>query len=310
MAEQNMALTGWGADRRLMAGGLVVGGIMCLAGVAAAGQPEAWGMYLQPGASPVRDQMDSFHTLLMWIITFVALFVTGLLAYVVLKFNKRVHPQPDQFAHNTTLEVIWTAVPIIILFIIAIPSMQLLYYGDRVEKPDMTIKVIGRQWYWSYEYPDHGNFALDARGIWDGPTTTDQQALELVKEASPKWLIPTDPPLRLLETDNRMVVPVGANIRILMTASDVIHSWFVPALGVQQSNIPGRLNETWMKVDREGVYYGQCTQICGTGHGYMPIVVEAVSPERFAAWVKSKQTTGAIEPQPDAVQLATAKAAH
>ncbi|MGB4100467.1 MAG: cytochrome c oxidase subunit II [Alphaproteobacteria bacterium] len=310
MAKQNIARTGRCVDIRQVTCALVAGGVMCLADAASAGQPEAWGMYLQPGASPVRDHMDSFHTLLMWTITFIALFVTGLLAYVILRFNKRAHPKPDQFAHNTTLEVVWTAVPIIILFVIAIPSMQLLYFGDRIAKSDMTIKVVGHQWYWSYEYPDHGNFSLDARALWDGPATTDQQALDLAKEVSSKWLIPTDPPLRLLETDNRMVVPVGANIRILLAATDVLHAWYVPALGVQAATVPGRLNEVWFKADREGVYYGQCTQICGTGHGYMPTVVEAVSPERFAAWVKSKQTTGAIEPQSDDVQLATAKAAR
>lgn len=309
MAEQNKARTELGVGRRLVLGGIVTGTVMLLAGAAAA-QPEPWGLSMQAGASPVRDNMDSFHTLLMWIITLISVFVTGLLVYVIVRFNKRMHPKPDQFAHNLTIEILWTAIPIIILTIIAIPSMQLLYYGDRVAKPDMTIKVIGHQWYWSYEYPDHGNFAIDARGIWDGPGTSEQQAQDLIKDVAQKWLIPTNSPLRMLETDNRVVVPVGANIRVLLTGADVIHSWYVPALGVQQSTVPGRLNEAWFKADREGVYYGQCTQICGTGHGYMPIVIEAVSPERFAAWVKTKHTTGAIEQMPDTVQLATAKSAH
>lgn len=292
---------------RLLLGALTVGVVLLLTGTASAVQPEPWGMMMQPGASPVREHMDSFHTELLWIISFVTAFVLGLQLYVFVRFNKRAHPKPDQFAHNTTVEVAWTVIPIIILFIIAIPSMQLLYFGDKVAKADMTIKVIGHQWYWSYEYPDHGNIALDSRAIWDGPTTTEPQAQDLVKEASQKWLIPTNPPLRMLETDNRMVVPVGANIRILIAGTDVIHSWYVPALGVQKSAMPGRLNETWLKADREGVYYGQCTQICGTGHGYMPIVIEAVAPERFDAWVKSKHTNGALAPQPNAIQLATTK---
>ncbi len=257
---------------------------------AQAGRPEPWAYGFQPGASPVRTEMDHFHTVYLMPMMFgVSALVLGLLAYLIVRYNRRAHPVPAQFAHNTAIEIAWTALPIIILMIIAIPSMQLLYFGDKVAKPDLTVKVIGHQWYWSYEYPDYGNFALDARPIWESSVVTEEQVAALLKEATPNWLIPTDKPLRLLETDNRMVVPVGANVRVMVTGTDVIHSWYVPALGVQKSAIAGRLNETWLKADREGVYYGQCTQICGTGHGYMPIVIEAVSPERFAAWAKAKQ---------------------
>jgi len=252
--------------------------------------PEPWGLTFMPGASPVRAMMDNFHNFYLMPMMFgVSALVLGLLAYLIIRFNRRANPVAGQFTHNTVIEIIWTAVPIIILAIIAIPSMQLLYYGDKVTKPDLTVKVTGHQWYWSYEYPDQGNIGFDARPIWDSSAVTDQQAADLLKEAAPNWLIPTPQPLRLLETDNRMVVPVGANVRILIAGADVIHSWYVSSLGVQKSAMPGRLNETWLKADREGVYYGQCTQICGIGHGYMPIVVEAVSPERFSAWAKSKQ---------------------
>lgn len=257
-----------------------------------AGQPVDWAYGFQPGASPVRTEMDHFHNVYLMPMMFgVSALVLGLLVYLIARFNKRANPVPAQFAHNTAIEIAWTALPIIILMIIAIPSMQLLYFGDKVAKPDMTVKVTGHQWYWSYEYPDNGNFGFDARPIWESSAVTEAQAAALLKDATPNWLIPTDKPLRLLETDNRMVVPVGANVRIMVAGTDVIHSWYVPALGVQKAAVPGRLNETWLKADREGVYYGQCTQICGIGHGYMPIVIEAVSPERFAAWVKTKQPT-------------------
>lgn len=256
---------------------------------ALAGQPEPWAYGFQPGASPVRTAMDHFHDVYLMPMMFgVSALVLGLLAYLIVRYNRRANPVPAQFAHNTAIEIAWTALPIIILMIIAIPSMKLLYFGDKVAKPDLTVKVVGHQWYWSYEYPDHGNFAFDARPIWESSAVTNDQAAALLKEAAPNWLIPTEKPLRLLETDNRMVVPVGANVRVMVTGTDVIHSWFVPALGVQKSAIAGRLNEAWLKADREGVYYGQCTQICGIGHGYMPIVIEAVSPERFASWVKTK----------------------
>lgn len=274
---------------QLMGAG-VIGGVLLAACPALANGPEPWGWAMEAGASPVRAEMDQFHNMYLMPMMFgVSFLVLGLLVYLIVRYNRRANPVAAQFAHNTMIEVAWTALPIIILMIIAIPSMHLLYFGDKVAKPDLTIKVVGHQWYWSYEYPDNGNFTFDSRPIWDSSAVTQQQADVLLKEAAPNWLIPNDKPLRLLETDRRMVVPVGANIRVLIAGTDVIHSWYVPALGVQKSAMPGRLNETWLKADREGVYYGQCTQICGVGHGYMPIVVEAVAPERFAAWAKTKQ---------------------
>ncbi len=251
---------------------------------------EALQWSMPSGASPVRTMMDDFYNGHLIPMMFgISALVLGLLAYVIIRFNRRANPTAKQFAHYTPIEIIWTAFPIIVLMWIAIPSMHLLYFGDKAVKPDMTVKVTGHQWYWSYEYPDQGNFGYDSRPIWDSSAVTEDQAAALLKDAQPNWLIPSDKPLRLLEVDNRMVVPVGSTIRILVAGTDVIHSWFIPALGVQKAAVPGRLNETWLKADREGVYYGQCTQICGIGHGYMPIVVEAVSPERFAAWARTKQ---------------------
>lgn len=267
-------------------------GMIGFSASAMAGAPEPWGIGMLPGASPVRSMMDHFHDYYLIPMMFgISALILGLLLYLVLRFNKRANPVPAKFAHNTLIEVLWTALPIIILMIIAIPSMRLLYFADKVEKPDLTVKVTGHQWYWSYEYPDNGNFGFDARPIWESSAVTPEQAAVLLKDAAPNWLIPTPAPARLLETDNRMVVPVGANVRVLIAGADVIHSWYVPALGVQKSAMPGRLNETWLKADREGIYYGQCTQICGIGHGFMPIVVEAVTPERFAAWIKTKNPT-------------------
>jgi cytochrome c oxidase subunit II len=278
------------AQRRTL---MAVTACLCLAllsNAAMAGSPEPWGMWLIPAASPVREMMDHFHIYYLVPMMFgVSALVLGLLTYAILRFNRRANPQPAKFAHNVTIEVLWTAIPILILVIIGFPSMKLLYYGAKAEKPDMTIKVTGHQWYWSYEYPDHGNFGFDARPIWESAATTKEQSDKLIAESSGSWLIPTPQPLRLLETDNRVVIPVGATVRVFVTAADVIHSWLLPALGVQKSAIPGRLNETWLKADREGIYYGQCNKICGVGHGYMPIVVEAVTPERFDAWVKTKQ---------------------
>ncbi len=285
----------WKLPRRLAgraACALALAGIFfSLPALASSGAPQEWGMDFITGASPIRTMMDHFHNVYLVPMMFgVSAFVLGLLVYVLVRFNKRASPQPKQFTHNALVEILWTAAPVIILLIIAIPSMDLLYYADKVSKPDMTVKVTGRQWYWSYEYPDHGNFGFDSRPIWESSAVTEEKAAELVKEAQPNWLTPTPKPLRLLETDRRLVIPVGANIRVLIAGADVIHSWYVPALGVQKSAMPGRLNETWMKADRAGVFYGQCTQICGIGHGYMPIVVEAVAPDRFAAWVNEQKT--------------------
>src|SRR6266851_966880 len=232
-------------------------------------EPHNWQLGFQQAATPVKDRIASFHDELLIIITLITIFVMGLLGYVIVRFNARANPVPTRTTHNTLIEVIWTVVPVLILVIIAIPSFKLMYYMDRTQKADMTIKVTGHQWYWSYEYPDAGDVGFDSNIIPVDQLKSGQK--------------------RLLDVDNRLVVPVGANVRVLIAGSDVMHSWFIPSFGVQMYAVVGRLNETWFNVEHEGVYYGQCNQICGVNHAFMPIVVEAVSKDSFAKWVDEKK---------------------
>ncbi len=232
---------------------------------------EPWQLGFQEAVTPVMEQITSFHNLLLWVITLITIFVLALLAYTCIRFKASSNKVPSKRTHNAMLEVAWTAIPVLILVVIAIPSFKLLYYSDVVEEAEMTIKAIGRQWYWSYEYPDHGNFTFDAFMIAD----------EDIDEAAGQK--------RLLETDVRVVVPVETNIRLLTTASDVIHSWAMPQFGVKLDAVPGHVNEVWFKVDEPGTYYGQCSELCGAYHGFMPITVEAVSKADFEAWTKQAQ---------------------
>lgn len=240
------------------------------AGGGALGAPAPWEMGLQDSFSPVKEQVTDFHNLLLTIITLICVLVLALLVYVAVRFNHKRNPTPSRTSHNTVIEIAWTVAPVLILLIIAIPSFKLLYFMDRTQEAEMTLKITGRQWYWDYEYPDQEGIAFSSYMIPNEEIQPGQ--------------------LRLLEVDERIVLPVGTNIRLLMTAGDVIHSWAVPSLGIKTDAIPGRLNESWVRIDREGVYYGQCSEICGTGHAFMPIAVEAVSKERFAEWVAGKQT--------------------
>lgn len=249
--------------------------------------PQPWQMGFQPAASLVMEELTAFHNMLLAIITLIVVFVLGLLLYVVFRFNERRSPTPSRTAHHTLLEVLWTAVPVLILVLIAIPSFRLLYYADRTAEPELTVKAIGHQWYWSYEYPDHGNFSFDAIMVPDGELQAGQ--------------------LRLLETDNRVVLPVDTDIRLLVTADDVLHSWAMPAFGVKIDAVPGRINETWVRITREGVFYGQCSELCGVGHAYMPAAVEAVSKERFQVWVEEAKARFARLP---AAELAAAEPAE
>ncbi len=244
---------------------------------AAQGQATPWQFGFQDAFSPVAHRMHDFHNILLVIITAITLFVLLLLIYVVFRFNRKSNPVPSKTSHNTLIEVIWTLAPIIILLIIAIPSMSLLYYGDRVEKADMTLKAIGYQWYWGYEYVDEEGIAFDAVML-----EADQ-----LKEGQP----------RLLATDNTIVLPVDTNIRVLVTAEDVLHSWAMPAFGVKMDAVPGRINETWMRIEKEGMYYGQCSELCGTRHGFMPIMIKAVSKDEYAKWlVQAKEKYAGIAP--------------
>jgi cytochrome c oxidase subunit II len=232
-------------------------------------EPHNWQLGFQEAATPVKERIADFHNELLIIITLITLFVLGLLGYVILRFNARANPVPTRTTHNTLIEVIWTVVPVLILVIVAIPSFKLMYYMDRTQKADMTVKVTGHQWYWSYEYPDAGDIGFDSNVIAETDVKPGQK--------------------RLLDVDNRLVVPIGENVRVLVAGSDVMHSWFIPSFGVQMYAVVGRLNETWFNVEREGVYYGQCNQICGVNHAFMPIVVEAVSKDAFAKWVDEKK---------------------
>ncbi len=262
------------------------------AGTAFASQPKPWQWGFQPPASPVMAQIVDLNFLISAIIIAILVFVTGLLAFVLFRFNAKRNPVPSKTTHNTLIEVIWTAAPVMILLVIAIPSFKLLYFMDRAVDAEMTIKAVGHQWYWSYEYPDHGDFAFDAIMLEDDELEAGQ--------------------LRLLETDNRVVLPVDTTIRVLVTADDVLHAWAVPAFGIKIDAVPGRLNETWVKIEREGVYFGQCSELCGARHGFMPIAVEAVSKAAFAEWVEQarKEFAGNDAPAPAAVASAAPGGAH
>jgi len=265
------------------AGAILFGASPALASSEAA---HPWQTGFQAPATPVMERIVGFNDMLFTIIVAIFLFVLALLLYVLWRFSAKRNPEPSKTTHNTLLEVLWTAVPIMILVVIAIPSFKLLYYMDRAENAELTIKAIGHQWYWSYEYPDNGNFTFDALMLSDDELEPGQ--------------------LRLLTTDNPVVVPVNTTVRIQTTSSDVIHSWAMPAFGVKIDAVPGRLNETWFRIEREGTYYGQCSELCGVNHGFMPITVKAVSKEAFAAWVeKAKQEFAQADaPAPTAVAQA------
>ena len=260
---------------------------------ALAEEPLPWQLGMQPAATPVREAMDRFHDALLVIITLISVFVLGLLLVAIIRFNAKRHPVPSRTTHNTLIEVIWTTVPIIILVGIAIPSFKLLYYANRTQHADMTLKVTGHQWYWSYEYPDQGGFAFDSNVLSDA---------DAAKQSQP----------RLLGVDNPVVLPVGASVRVLITGTDVIHSWFLPAAGVQEYAVAGRTNESWMQFDREGVFYGQCNQICGVNHPFMPIAVKVVSKPDFDTWVGQAKKKFAQNRDRDGAQgeLSLAQAAH
>ena len=246
--------------------------------------PHEWQMGFQHPVTPVAERLVSFHNLLMWVITLITLFVLVLLLICIFKFNEKANPVPAKWSHNTTLEIVWTAVPVLILVLIAIPSYRLLYFMDRTTEAEMTIKVIGNQWYWSYEYPD-SDISFDAFAL-----TADE--IDTSKGMH-----------RQLETDEHVVLPVDTTVRILFTANDVIHAWAIPAFGVKLDNMPGRTNETWTRVTQIGRYYGQCSELCGVDHSNMPIVVDVVSKEDYQKWLAEKQAA-AVAPAPSNVKLA------
>lgn len=230
------------------------------------GQPSEWQLGFQQSVTPVMDSITWFHDFLLYVITVITIFVLALLVIVMVKFNAKANPVPSKTTHNTLIEVAWTVVPVLILVVIAVPSFRLLFLQLNIPQADLTIKATGKQWYWSYSYPDNGKFEFDSL---------------MVQEKDRKAGQP-----RLLAVDNDLVVPVNKVIRVQTTATDVIHAFAVPSFGIKIDAIPGRLNETWFKAEREGVYYGQCSELCGKNHAYMPIAVRVVSDREFAAWVE------------------------
>lgn len=254
-----------------------VAGVFLVSGSALAGpngdvRSAPWQMWLQEPGSPTADRIAAFNVQLLVIETLIVILVLGLMAYIAFRFNAKKNPVPSKTTHHTGLEIAWTVIPIFILVGISVPSLKHLYFADRIEEADMTLKVIGNQWYWTYEYPDHGNIVFDSLPI----------AEEDLKEGQP----------RLLAVDNKVVLPVETNIRLLMTSNDVIHNWALPSLSIKLDTMPGRINETWTRIHEKYVgktIYGMCSELCGVNHGFMPIAIQAVSKEDYEKWVVEAQ---------------------
>jgi cytochrome c oxidase subunit 2 len=231
----------------------------------AAEGPRPWQMVFRDAATPTMEKITEFHDLLFIIIVVITLFVLALLLYVAVKFNEKANPTPSKTTHNALLEVAWTTIPIIILVVIAVPSFKLLYFADKTKDAEMTLKVTGHQWYWSYTYPDHDGLEFDSNIVAEEDLKKGQK--------------------RMLTVDNEVVLPVNTNVRLLFASDDVIHNWAVPAFGLKLDATPGRVNETWTRVTREGTFYGMCSELCGVSHGFMPINVRVVSKEAFKRWI-------------------------
>ncbi len=268
--------------KRLAAVAAVVGAVLGGAGAAWAGlgQPSPWQFGFQQSATPVMDNIIWFHDILLWIITAIAGFVLVLLGIIAVRFNSRANPTPSRTTHNTVLEVLWTVIPVAVLVTIAIPSFKLLFLQLNTPKADLTVKATGNQWNWTYTYPDD---KIEFTSI-------------ILKEEDRLKMNPAPP--RLLGVDNEMVVPVNKIVRVQTTGTDVIHSFAVPSFGIKIDAIPGRLNETWFRATKEGVYYGQCSELCGKDHAFMPIAVRVVSDQAFTAWVAEAQKKYARQDAP------------
>jgi cytochrome c oxidase subunit 2 len=258
--------------KRLAAVAVVVGalaiGALLAAGdtaLAAFGQAIPWQLGFQDSATPIMDEITSFHNFLLYVITAISAFVLILLVTVIVRFNARANPTPSRVTHNTTLEVAWTVIPVVILAIIVVPSFRLLFHQLNTPPADITVKATGKQWFWTYTYPDNGKFEFDSLMLQEKDRKAEQP--------------------RLLAVDNEMVVPVNKNVRVQVIGAEVIHSFAIPSFGIRIDAVPGRLNETWFKATREGTYYGQCSELCGKDHAFMPIAIRVVSEQAFNEWV-------------------------
>jgi len=261
-------------------GGRILGSILAATAFVASGaamaaetlgQPAEWEYKLQRAATPVMENIIWFHDFLFWLITLIVVFVLALLVIVAVKFNAKANPVPSKTTHHTVIEVVWTVVPVLILVCVAVPSFRLLFSELDIPKADLTIKATGKQWYWSYAYPDNGKFEFDS-------------------------LLATDKQPRLLAVDNEVVVPVNKIVRVQVTGADVIHSFAVPSFGIKIDAVPGRLNETWFKATTTGMFYGQCSELCGKDHAFMPIAVRVVTDDEFTQWVAAAQKKYASSP--------------
>jgi len=259
-------------------------------GTALAQAPRPWEMDMQPAFSPMKQQIIDLHNLVLVLITLITVFVGVLLAWVCYRYNEKRNPIPSQTSHHTGLEIAWTVLPVLILVVMAIPSFRLIYYLDRTPDPDMTVKVTGHQWYWQYTYPDNDNLDIESRYVRDEDLKPGQ--------------------LRLLDVDNQMVIPVGKKVRILTSSADVIHSFFIPALGAQRYAIPGRTIELWLTATKTGVYYGECNQICGQDHSKMPIAIRAVTDAEFKTWVEQTKKAASAAPASGKPLISTLAAAE
>jgi cytochrome c oxidase subunit II len=250
------------------------------------GQPTPWQFGLQDAASPVMVDITNFHTFVLWIITAITIFVLALLLIIMVRFNARSNPTPSRTTHNTPLEVIWTIVPVVILVLIAIPSFRLLFTELDIPTPDLTVKATGKQWYWSYAYPDNGNFEFDSLIVAEKDLKADQP--------------------RLLTVDNEMVVPVNKVVHVLVTGADVIHSFAMPSFGIKIDAVPGRINDTWFKATIQGTFHGQCSELCGKDHGFMPITIRVTDDKGFADWAAAAKQKYAGETSAPPTTLAAA----
>ena len=269
--------------RKFGIGAGVAAAVTAWAGAALA-LPQNWGTTFQPAVSPIMQDIEDFHRMLLYIITAISLFVLALLVWIVLRYNQRANPTPSKTHHNTLLEVVWTVIPVIILVVIAVPSFRLLYKEATIPKPDVFVKAIGKQWFWTYEYPQQ-KFQFDSLGLSD----------DKAKAAG-------EP--RLLGVDNVVVVPVNKVVEVETAGADVIHSWAIPQFGVKMDAVPGRLNHTWFKATQIGTYYGECSELCGARHAFMPIEVKVVSDADYTAWLATAKKKFAAIDNSEATRLA------